>query len=98
MPQSILQIYADSGMYNQKIAHKTASATMESMAEDHCHSSFLSYVLVAIMMPVSLNLDNISHWKTSKSNKMFGWNIDQGKTDEMFCKANTRKVYIDYKM
>ena len=29
---------------------------------------------------------------------MFVWNIEQGKTDEMFYKDNTRKLYMDYKM
>ena len=29
---------------------------------------------------------------------MFVQNIEQGKTDEMFYKDNTRKLYIDYKM
>ena len=32
----------------------------------------------------SLKLDNMPHWKTSNSNKMFVWNIEQRKTDAMF--------------
>ena len=29
---------------------------------------------------------------------MFVYNIEQGKTDEMFYKDNTRKLYSDFKM
>ena len=45
-------IYADSGVYQQKTAHKTASnqPLWGSMVTDHCHSSFLSYILVTIVM------------------------------------------------
>ena len=49
-------------------------------------------------MHVSLNLGNMPHWKTSNGNKIFVYNIEQGKTDEMFDKDNTQKLYIDDKM
>ena len=29
---------------------------------------------------------------------MFVYNIEQGKTDKMFNKDNTQKLYMDYKM
>ena len=58
----------------------------------------LGYHCDVTVVPVSLNLDNMPQSKTSKSNKIFVWNIEQGKTDETFYKDNTWKLYIDYKM
>ena len=59
----------------------------------HGHRPLSQHCDVTVM-PVSLNLDNMPHWKTSKSNKIFVWDIEQGKTDEMFYKDNTWKLYI----